>query len=171
MRKENILVGVLICMAAAGVLAYQYSAVKNTDTPSDADRARKVEATSTIGWENFEKGMLLANKENKHVFLYFHAEWCTYCTKLKKTTFKDKDVLTYLAQNFISISVDADQHRELAKQWRVRGLPTIWFLKPDGSKISNIPGYINAGQMIKFLEYIHLKTYEQIGFNDFIKTL
>ena len=106
-----------------------------------------------------------------HIFLYFHAEWCTYCTKLKKTTFKDRDVIQSLGNSFVSIAIDTDKHKEIAKKWRVTGLPTIWFLKPDGSKISNIPGYVTADQMIQFLKYIETKSYETVKFHDFVKTL
>ncbi len=175
MKKENVLVAVLICLALAGVVGYQYLGKKQILTPPDAGvKGPKVDggADSTkIDWLDMEKGLAAAKEQNKHVFLYFHADWCTYCKKLKATTFKDKAVLNFLEQHFVSISVDTDKHRQLASTWRVTGLPTIWFLKPDGSKISNIPGYVTAKQMVKFLDYIHTKNYEQISFNEFIKTL
>ncbi len=98
----------------------------------------------------------MARQEGKPVFLYFHAQWCTYCVKLKKTTFKDQEVLSYLNENFISISVDTDQNQTLAEQWRVRGLPTMWFLEADGSKINNIPGYMDASRLLEILEYVRI---------------
>jgi thioredoxin-related protein len=90
---------------------------------------------------------------------------------LKKTTFKDKKVQQVLAQNFVSISIDTDKNRDLATQWRVTGLPTLWFLKPDGSKIERIPGYVDPGQMVKILNFVDSKQYEQVSFHDFIKRL
>ena len=115
--------------------------------------------------------MKLAKAENKHIFLYFHADWCTYCKKLKKTTFRNKAVLNYLKDNFISIAVDTDKKQELATQWSLRGLPTLWFLQPDNSKISSIPGYIDAKQFLHILKYIHTASYDKMSFQEFAKTL
>ena len=171
MKKENILVIVLICMAVAGVLYYQYSDGKNAGFQNSGESIPLVKDGSAIAWENFSDGMASGKNSDKHIFLYFHADWCTYCKKLKKTTFKDKAVLKYLSQNFISIAVDTDKDKALANQWRVTGLPSMWFLGPDGSKISNIPGYVDADLFIKFLKYIHTKSYKTIKFNEFIKTL
>ena len=170
MRKENVLVIALVCMAVAGLLFYQYSnrnesGFQTTGSTSLASTG----SSSMISWAGYSEGMSSAKNENKHIFLYFHAEWCTYCTKLKKTTFKDKDVRKMLADKFISIAIDTDKHREIAKQWRVTGLPTMWFLRPDGTRISNIPGYVTADQMMKFLEFVHTQSYEKMKFHDFMK--
>ena len=126
---------------------------------------------ATIDWQGYVKGMDLAKSQNKHVFLYFHADWCTYCKKLKETTLKDKAVLSYLKDNFVSITVDTDKDQQLANQWKVKGLPTLWFLKPDNSKISSIPGFIDAERFLNVLKYIHTASYDKMNFQDFIKTI
>lgn len=169
MKKGNVLVIVLIFLAVTGVVIYQYSDAKKTGPVNTGSQGAK--DGTVIGWEDMQPGLARAKAEGKPVFLYFHADWCTYCVKLKKTTFKDKSVLAYLAQNFVSISVDTDKHREVSEKWRVTGLPTLWFLTPDGGKISKIPGYVGAEQMTRFLAYIHTKQYEQMSFNEFIKTM
>ena len=115
--------------------------------------------------------MELAKSQNKHIFLYFHADWCTYCRKLKKTTFRNEAVLTYLKDNFISILVDTEKKKELTTQWKVRGLPTLWFLNPDNSKITSIPGFVNEKQFLRILKYIHTENYDKISFQKFVKTL
>ncbi|MBU8848788.1 MAG: thioredoxin family protein [Desulfobacterales bacterium] len=115
--------------------------------------------------------MDLAKNQNKHIFLYFHADWCTYCKDLKKTTFKNKAVLDYLKDNFISVKVDTDKNNKLATQWNVKGLPTLWFLKPDNSKINSVPGYVNPEQFLHILKYIHTASYDKMSFQEFIKTI
>ena len=171
MRKENILVVVLVIIALAGVGIYFNARHQDAGQSAINSPGNSGQRAGVIAWQAYETGMSLAKTEDKPIFLYFHAEWCSYCTKLKKTTFKNKDVLEYLSRNFISISVDTDKKRELAVRWKVKGLPTLWFLKPDGSKISSIPGYVDAKQMINILKYINTKSYETITFNDFVKTL
>ena len=171
MKKENVLVIVIICVAIIGFIVYNnFKPEKQTDFIQEKEPAQ-ISDTSKIDWLGYEQGMDLAKSQNKHVFLYFHADWCTYCTKLKTTTFRDAAVLKYLKENFINIEVDTDKNQALATQWKVRGLPTLWFLKPDNSKISSIPGYVDAKQFLQILKYIHTTSYDKMNFQKFIKTI
>ncbi|MBU0462559.1 MAG: thioredoxin family protein [Proteobacteria bacterium] len=171
MKKENVLVIAIICIAIIGFIVYNnLKPIKQADLIQEKETAQISDA-SNIDWQGYAQGMELAKGQNKHVFLYFHADWCTYCTKLKKTTFQDKAVLKYLKDNFISIAVDTEKNQELAKQWKVKGLPTLWFLKPDNSKISSIPGYVDAKQLLQILKYIHTTSYGKMNFQDFLKTI
>ena len=104
---------------------------------------------------------------SKPIVLYFWAAWCTYCKKMEKTTLAENAVLTELKENFISISVDMDKDKKLVSQWNIRGVPAIWFLKSDGTKISNIPGYVDERQFLKALKYISSGKYETMEFDEF----
>jgi thioredoxin-related protein len=159
MRKENILIVVLVGIAivAGGVFL-------NKDQPD-------IQAPHKIEWTNFSKGFALAKEQNKNIFLYFHADWCTFCKKMDETTFRENDVVQFLNSNFISITVDTDVEKMIANSYGVKGLPTIWFLKPDGTKNSNIPGYVDEKKMMKILDYIHSSKYEKMSFQDFVRIL
>ena len=172
MRKENVLIVVIICVAVASVMMYKNSrsAKKTSVIPVQESSLDKGLSTVAIDWLDYEQGMAQAKAAGKHIFLYFHADWCTYCVKLKKTTFKNKEVVSYLRDNFISISVDTDKKKKLSTQWGVKGLPTLWFLKPDNSKISSIPGYVDKKQLLDVLKYIHTQSYDKLSFNEFVKT-
>ena len=177
MRKENILVVVLIAIALGGVFGYR---ALNPEMPSPAAVPADQAVASTVNtafaaeaggilWKDYTPGMALAKKEDKSIFLYFHAPWCTYCTKLKKTTFQDDRIQAYLNDNFVSIQVNTDTNKDLALKWQVKGLPTMWFLEPDGNKIDRMPGYVDAGQLLQILKYIHTKSYTTMEFNEFVK--
>jgi len=124
-----------------------------------------------IQWQGYEKGMAMAKAQGKKIFLYFHADWCTYCKKMKKGTFRDNAVASYLNENFISISIDSDRKKNLAGSYGVRGLPTLWLLKEDHSKLSSLPGYVDARRLLTILKYVHTESYEKMSFNAFVKTL
>ena len=88
---------------------------------------------------------------------------------MKLVSFKDKDVIAYLNNNFISISVNTDHEPSVAKKWRVKGLPAIWFLEPDGEKISTVPGYVEPEELLLMVQYIGTRSYEKdISFSEFI---
>jgi len=178
MKKENILVIALVVIGLGAVAIYN---IQKTPQPAGAkagpDAVAQAEAASAsaagqalsgIGWKDFTPGMAMARETDKSIFLYFHAPWCTYCTKLKKTTFKDEKVLAYLDKNFVSIQVDTDQNKALATQWNVTGLPTMWFLEASGDKINRMPGYVGGAQLLQILKYIHTKSYKTMEFREFV---
>ena len=169
---------VLIGLAVAGAFIYNTSktsepsiqaAVLAEPASKTSDKTTPAIKKTAIGWKDYTPGMAMASNGDKPIFLYFHAAWCTYCTKLKKTTFKDKKILAYLEKNFVSIQVDTDKNQVLSREWKVKGLPTLWFLEPDGTKINSIPGYMDAAQLLLVLKYIHTKSYNTMEFRDFMK--
>ena len=178
MKKENVLVMALIVLVIAGGILYHRSklsgpviqtAVASEPVLETAKETTLAVQGTEIDWKDYTPGMALAGKGSKSIFLYFHAPWCSYCTKLKKTTFKNKKILAYLEKNFVSIQVDTDQNQALSSEWKVKGLPTLWFLEPDGTKINSIPGYLDAAQLLLVLKYIHTKSYDTMSFQDFMK--
>lgn len=178
MKKENVLVVVLMVLAIAGGIIYNRSessapviqaAVASEASAKTSEKTNLAMIGTAIGWQDYTPGMATAAKGSKSIFLYFHAPWCTYCTKLKKTTFKDKKILAYLEKNFVSIQVNTDKNKVLSNEWKVKGLPTLWFLEPDGTKINSIPGYLDAAQLLLVLKYIHTKNYDKMSFQEFMK--
>ena len=180
MKKENLLVVVLLALAIAGgglylkskltkpdIQAAVLSESVSSDVPTLASTGE--DTGESIAWKDYTPGMAMAANKEKPIFLYFHASWCGYCTKLKETTFKDQRILAYLENNFVSVQVDTDQHQALSNEWKVKGLPTMWFLESDGTKINSIPGYLDASQLLLILRYIHTKSYNTMEFQDFMK--
>jgi thiol:disulfide interchange protein len=183
MKKEQIFVVVLILLGLAGI--YWYTGGTPGSTPgsrripeSDGSGIRQTTETNDrkpssgaggIDWNDYTPGMTRAKNQEKNIFLYFYAQWCTYCTKLKQTTFLDKNVQAYLEDHFISISVDADQNQALSRNWQVTGLPTMWFLTPEGDRISSLPGYVDGPQLLQILRYIRTKSYGTMSFEEFAR--
>lgn len=180
MRKENILVGVLVVLALGGIYLYTRPApdlgtqVSNVNIEPLAGENQTLQSSSMaapkdIFWNDYTPGMALAVKEGKSIFLYFHASWCGYCVKLKKETFTDDRIKAYLNDYFVSIGVDTDKREKLARQWGVRGLPTLWFLEADGTKINNLPGFVDADQLLTILQYIHTQSYNTMNFQEYVQ--
>jgi thioredoxin-related protein len=185
MKKEQVLVVILVVMGLAGVYWFVGTPLGNRPT-QESEKANTQNVTETvtadvtdigkpgsdrtgIDWNDYTPGLTRAKNQGKSVFLYFYAQWCTYCTKLKQTTFMDEKVQAYLEDHFVSISVDADQNQTLSQTWQVTGLPTMWFLTPEGDRISNLPGYVDGSQLLKILKYIRTESYRSMSFQDFVK--
>jgi thioredoxin-related protein len=126
-------------------------------------------SADTIKWHSYDEGMTLGKTQHKKIFLHFFADWCGYCTKMEKGTFVDPEIVSYLNKNFISIKVDSDKENALAAKYKVRGLPSNWFVSDTGDQISNYPGYIPADNLLPILKFIQTDSYKQMAFKDFMK--
>lgn len=111
-------------------------------------------AADKIDWHSYESGMARGKFEKKKVFLYFHAQWCTYCLEMERTTFKDPAVIAALNRNFIPIRVDSERETAPAALYRVKGLPDLWFLAESGEVIGHRPGFLPPDQLMKILTVI-----------------
>jgi thioredoxin-related protein len=111
-------------------------------------------AAASIEWHSYESGLARSKFENKKVFLYFYAEWCTYCREMDLKTFKDSAVIGALNRHFIPVRVDSDREQAAASLFRVKGLPDTWFLAENGDIIGHRPGFIPADQLMKLLDVV-----------------
>jgi len=90
----------------------------------------------------FEDVLALAAKTGKPIMIDFYADWCSWCRKLDEDTYSDPEVGKASAQ-LINIKMDTatKEGRELARKYRVRGLPTIIFLYSTGEEMGRVIGY------------------------------
>jgi thioredoxin-related protein len=102
---------------------------------------------------NFDEAVKTASKENKKIFIYGHTDWCGYCRKMEKSTFKEKEVNDYMNANFINLNYDLekDEGIHIASKYGLRSYPAYVLLSPNGELISKAGGYLNPE---KFLGWI-----------------
>lgn len=74
-----------------------------------------------------------------------------------------------LKNNFVPVKVDGDKHRQLTREYGVRGYPSTWFLKYDGSRIAPIQGYWPAKDFYLLLKYISEYAYEKEQFKSWVE--
>jgi thioredoxin-related protein len=111
-------------------------------------------SSARIEWHAYEAGMARSRFEKRKAFIYFHAEWCTYCADMDRKTFTNPEVVALLNRNFIPIRVDSDREKAVASLYRVKGLPDIWFIAETGEVIGHRPGFIPPDQMVKALNAV-----------------
>lgn len=121
-----------------------------------------------LNWNDYTKGMKLGKQLEKNIFINFYADWCKYCHKLEKETFGDQAVAEYLNENFVLIRVNADQAKDLAASYSVRGLPMSWFVDHSGKKIGPLPGFVPPEPFLAILKYVTTGSYKKMKFQEFI---
>ncbi len=91
-----------------------------------------------------------AKAENKPILLDIYATWCGPCKLLKTSTFADKQAGDYFNQHFINVALDGEQPEgaQLARQFQIRGYPTLIILSPAGEVRHKSAGYVDADDLI-----------------------
>ena len=109
----------------------------------------KEEAASEVTWlTSYEEAITAAKKNKQPVMIDFYADWCGWCKRLDSDTYVHEDVVA-LAQDFISLKIDADVEKDLSSTYKVVGLPTILFIDANGKEIHRVVGYRPPEDFVK----------------------
>jgi len=164
MKPSKTLTMTLILLLMAVVLMAGDDKAGQADDPAEEKE---------IHWYDYDNGLSLAKEGGKHLFVNFTTSWCGYCKKMDKEAFADSAVINLLNTDFVPVKVDGDSKKALdidgyktterdlsRKEFRVRGYPTFWFLKSDGSKLANLRGYQTKDYLMQALTYVKEYKYD-----------
>ena len=114
-------------------------------------------AIAKPGWvDDYEKGVAQAKKDGKIALVDFTgSDWCGWCIKLDKEVFSKPAFKEYAKANLVLIEVDFPQlkklpkskqekHDALAKDYGIKGYPSVVVLDAAGKKIGQL-GYMEGG--------------------------
>lgn len=109
-----------------------------------------------IEFQEYDQAMKKAAEENKFVMVFFWADWCRYCTQIRKEVFENSKVNEIFDQSFVGVSVDVDRDKlELSKKYRAsNSLPTITFVKANGEVFGYFDGAVSKDVFIELLGYV-----------------
>ncbi|MCR9288980.1 MAG: thioredoxin domain-containing protein [Bacteroidetes bacterium] len=104
---------------------------KNESAEEEIDLFGTVDFVKTTKYQSILAKSL---KQSKPVFIDFTATWCAPCKLMDKRVFTDKNMVSYLNENFINYKVDADEDfaKELTLRYSVTAIPTLLFVNSNG---------------------------------------
>jgi thiol:disulfide interchange protein len=146
-------VGLLVSLGWAGyrqesnLLA---GAVESTPVARVAERVR---------WTDFGAGLERSRAEDKPMLVTFITDWCGYCRKMDRTTWKHPTVVERMDE-LVAVRIDAEESRErngytgseLAGRYGVSGYPTVLLLDRGGRVVARTGGYQEPRQFLGWLE-------------------
>jgi septal ring-binding cell division protein DamX len=107
---------------------------------------------------DFIKGGVSAAKtravsEGKLYFAFFYTDWCLPCKWMEDNTFKDKEIIQFINQNYLAVKINIDDfdghaHRQ---QYNVEFLPTIIIFSQGGDILGK---YEESLSSTRFMEAI-----------------
>jgi thiol:disulfide interchange protein DsbD len=102
-----------------------------------------------VQWEKYSEGIVTEARENGvPVVMDFYADWCIPCLELDRNTWTDAGVVK-ATKDVARIKVDlthfdSPESEALRKRYNISGVPTVIFLKGDGTEMyeSRIVGFM-----------------------------
>ena len=117
-----------------------------------------VQAQELVWQTDVNKAISISNKTKKPMLLFFTgSDWCGWCIRLQKEVFLTDDFKKWAVDNVILVDVDfpkdkskqsvalQNQNNLLARQYEVRGYPTVWFVESTINE-SQAYDYVRLGQ-------------------------
>ncbi|MHB8054235.1 MAG: protein-disulfide reductase DsbD family protein [Candidatus Aminicenantales bacterium] len=102
-------------------------------------------AAEAIAWRPYsDEALAEAIKAGKPVFIDSFADWCIPCKELDKLTFSRPEIIA-ASRNFTMLKADLTVGAEAKvkafyRKFNVRGVPTLLFLRSDGTEIEELRG-------------------------------
>jgi thioredoxin-related protein len=134
-----------------------------------------------ITWYSMEEAQQLADENNKKVLVYVMAEWCGYCKKMEREVFTESTVVQTLQSYYYPVMLDIDSDKvisfnqdsmteqQFAREYRVTGTPTFFFVDANGEILGAQPGYIPTDVFISLLTYVGNDIYTQMKFDAYLQ--
>ncbi len=149
-------------------------------------------AADTIKWMSWEEVQQAQKKEPRKVFVDVYTEWCGWCKRMDATTFTNKEIVSYINNNYYAVKFDAETrasiklngkeykyissgyrgYNELAAELLQGQLsyPTGVYLDENLDIITITPGYQEPKQFEQIINFISTGSYKTVSFDDYIRT-
>jgi thiol:disulfide interchange protein DsbD len=126
--------GLALVITTSGVQGYLDETI--------ASRGRAI-TTDGIAWSPYSDERLAeASRSGRPVFIDSFADWCIPCKELDKLTFSHPEVVA-ASREFLMLKADLTSNQDesaktFSRKFRIKGVPTLIFLKPDGTEIEEL---------------------------------
>ena len=105
-----------------------------------------VSAEPPVYMSSLVDSVALSETSDKEILVVFTADWCKYCSIMKKDIAQTPSVV----DNKIVCYVDYDENTDLVKEYRVKLIPDYFILKKRIETKRKV-GYTNFGNFIRWL--------------------
>ncbi|WNJ19578.1 DUF255 domain-containing protein [Pontibacter sp. G13] len=128
-----------------------------------------------INWISIEEAAELGSETPKLVFIDVYTDWCGWCKRMDRSTFRDPKVVEMMNKHYYAVKFNAEQKESITlgdKTFKFvpngrRGYhelaaallngkmsyPTVVFLDENFNMIQPIPGYRQASEILPILAY------------------
>lgn len=114
--------------------------------PQQPQQPQRLDPMVEVG--DYATAIQQAKQTGKLVLVYFEADWCQYCQKMKKETLPK--VQSNLA-GYIVVFINTDKNRPLAQKYGVTGIPAYFIVSGNEEKLKSANGFMAADAFANWL--------------------
>ena len=107
---------------------------------------------------SYKEAIKRSGEEGIPVLVFFDADWCSWCKKMKSETLTDRNVKEIM-KNYVLVFVDYDRNKSVARKFGVQGLPSYAITNVNETKLKSDGGYLSADKFHRWLD--NPSVYEQ----------
>ena len=141
-------------------------------------------------WLKLEEATIRLKERSKPVLIDVYTDWCHWCKVMDQKTYSNQKVISYLAENFYSVRLNAETRDTL--QWNNKrfayntgykinefalfatngqaSFPTTVILLNDGTPPIPVPGFMEPKQLELIVKYFGDGEYKTKTFPEFQKS-
>ena len=134
-----------------------------------------------LWYEDWDAGMEAAIKDNKPILVDFYSDGCGACKAMHNKTFTEPGIIKLFKDYWICIRINTSHtdkygtidgkkmsYSDLARYYRVRGVPTYVFFDKERKPVQSVLGYKNSELFGFILNYIKEEVYKKgISFKEY----
>ena len=144
-----------------------------------------------VTWLTWDEAVQRAGSDAqpKKIFVDVYTDWCGWCKKMDKDTFRNPQVAAYMSENFYMVKLDAEQKDPIEFRGNTysfvasgrRGYhqlaaallqgqmsyPTVVFLDESLNMLSPVPGYQKPDNFLKIARYFGENIYKDTSWEQY----
>ncbi len=114
-------------------------------------------AGETVEWvTRHADGLRLARETGRPALVFFTADWCGPCVEMKKSLWSERRVVA-ASRKLVAIYLDVDKDPETFAGYKVRGIPAVIFLSPQGERVATFSGERSAANLAQQMSAVVTK--------------
>lgn len=122
-------------------------------SPSDNKEEPEIKSEEPT---SYSEALSLAKKNNKLLFLFFDANACSWCEKMKTETLSSPKIKSILS-DYVTYICNADNERSVAVQYGVQSTPSYFVVNGNGQIANKGKGYKKIDEFTRWLDKKDLK--------------
>ena len=129
----------------------------------------------------FDEARLVAEREARPMFVYFGRYGCPTCARVNHESLTDARVHQRYHDHYVLAYVDSESgerlklpggeritEMDIGIRYEVFGTPFFFFMEPDGTTITRIPGFVSAEQFLALDIYVSGGHYREKSLEEFV---